>query len=97
LVLLFRRYNEVLYDVPIHAGHLLLGRLSQFDIRVIHDRFKNRYLFVKDEQLKLKRESENERSENANLIVSLKRKEKSDSAERERIKDLTKKGEEKKD
>jgi cell division protein FtsL len=95
LVLLFRRYNdEVLYDVSMHVGHLLLGRLSQFDIRVVHDRFKNRYLFVKDDQLKLKRESKAEGSENANLIMSLERKEKSDSAERERIKKLTKNGEE---
>jgi len=95
LVLLFRRYNdEVLYDVSMHVGHLLLGRLSQFDIRVVHDRFKNRYLFVKDDQLKLKRESKAEGSENANLIMSLERKEKSDSAERERIKKLTKNREE---
>lgn len=95
MVLVFRRYSdEVLYDVSMHVGHLLLGRLSQFDIRVVHDRFKNRYLFVKDDQLKLKRESKAEGSENANLIVSLERKEKSDSAERERIKKLTKNGEE---
>ena len=98
MVLLFRRYNdEVLYDVSMHVGHLLLGRLSQFDIRVVHDRFKNRYLFVKDDQLKLKRESKAEGSENANLIMSLERKEKSDSVERERIKKLTKNGEEKKE
>jgi hypothetical protein len=98
LVLLFRRYSdEVLYDVSMHVGHLLLGRLSQFDIKVVHDRFKNSYLFVKDDQLKLKIKSKTEGSENANLIMSLERKEKSDSAERERIKELTKNGEEKKE
>lgn len=58
----------------MHVGHLLLGRLSQFDIRVVHDRFKNRYIFAKDDQLKLKRESKAKGSENANLIMSLEKK-----------------------
>ena len=41
--------DEVLCDVvPMHAGHILLGRLWQFDRKVTHDRFKNRYSFVKD-------------------------------------------------
>ncbi|KAA3484261.1 reverse transcriptase [Gossypium australe] len=38
--------DEVLYDVvPIHVGHLLLGRPCQFDRRVLHDGYTNRYTF----------------------------------------------------
>ena len=44
-----RYKDEVLYDiVPMQAGHRLLGRLWQFDRRVLHDRFKNWYSFVVD-------------------------------------------------
>ena len=44
-----RYKDEVLCDVvPMHAGHILLGRPWQFDRKVNHDRFKNRYSFVKD-------------------------------------------------
>jgi len=44
-----RYSNEVLCDVvPVHAGHILLGRLWQYHRRVIHDGFRNRYSFVKD-------------------------------------------------
>jgi hypothetical protein len=40
--------DEVLCDVaPMHSGHKLLGRLWQFDRKVTHDGFKNRYSFVK--------------------------------------------------
>uniref|UniRef100_A0A2N9J5Z4 CCHC-type domain-containing protein n=1 Tax=Fagus sylvatica TaxID=28930 RepID=A0A2N9J5Z4_FAGSY len=41
--------DEVLCDVvPMHAGHILLGRPWQYDRRVTHDGFKNRYSFIKD-------------------------------------------------
>ena len=44
-----RYCDEVLCDVvPMHAGHILLGRPWQYDRKVIHDGFKNRYSFVKD-------------------------------------------------
>ncbi|XP_073121957.1 uncharacterized protein [Henckelia pumila] len=39
--------DEVLCDVvPMQACHILLGRPWQFDRRVVHDGFKNRYSFV---------------------------------------------------
>jgi hypothetical protein len=67
--------DEVLCDVvPMHAGYIILGRSWQFDRKVTHDGFKNRYSFVKDsrtvtlipltprqvyeDQVKLKRENE---------------------------------------
>jgi hypothetical protein len=74
-----RKYSDdVLCDVfPMHAGHILFGRPWQYDMRVIHDRFRNRYNFVKDgktiklvpltpkqvyeDQLKLKSEIEQKR------------------------------------
>ena len=38
--------DEVSCDVvPMHAGHFLLGRPWQFDRRVTHDGYKNRYSF----------------------------------------------------
>ena len=41
--------TEVLCDVvPMHADHLLLGKPWQFDRKVSHDGFENRYSFVKD-------------------------------------------------
>jgi hypothetical protein len=40
--------DEVLCDVvPMHVGHILLGRPWQYDRRVTHDGFKNMYSFVK--------------------------------------------------
>jgi hypothetical protein len=58
----------------MHVGHILLGRSWQFDRKAIHDGFKNRHSFVKDnrtitlvpltprqvyeDQVKLKRENE---------------------------------------
>ncbi|GKV11028.1 hypothetical protein SLEP1_g22317 [Rubroshorea leprosula] len=42
-----RYKDEVLCDVvPMHAGHLLLGRPWQYDRRVTHDGFKNRNSFI---------------------------------------------------
>ena len=39
--------DEVLCDaVPMQAGHLLLGRSWQFDRKVQHDAFTNKYSFV---------------------------------------------------
>ena len=39
--------DEVLCDVvPMHACHILLGRPWQYDRRVTHDGFTNRYSFV---------------------------------------------------
>jgi len=44
-----RYSDELLCDVvPMHAGHILLGRPWQYERRVIHDGFRNRYNFVKD-------------------------------------------------
>jgi hypothetical protein len=45
-----RYMDEVLCNViPMHAGHILLGRPWQFGRKVIiHDGFNNRYSFVKD-------------------------------------------------
>lgn len=54
LVLFFigKYSDEVLYDVvPMHIGHLLLGRSWWFEMRVVHDIFKNRYLLVKDKKI----------------------------------------------
>ncbi|KAH9716981.1 Endonuclease [Citrus sinensis] len=42
-----RYKDEVLCDVvPMHAGHILLGRPWQYDKRVTHDGYLNRYSFV---------------------------------------------------
>ena len=44
-----RYRDKVLYDVvPMHAGHILLGRSCQYDRKLMHDGFRNRYNFVKD-------------------------------------------------
>ena len=70
-----RYKDEVFCDVvPMHAGHILLGRPWQFDRKVNYDGFKNRHSFVKDnktitfvplttrkvyeDQMKLKREND---------------------------------------
>ena len=43
--------DEVQCDViPMQACHLLLGRPWQFDRRVIHDGYSNRYSFVLNQQ-----------------------------------------------
>ena len=43
-----RRYKDkVLCDVvPMQEGHILLGRLWQYDRRVMHNGFKNCYSFM---------------------------------------------------
>ena len=48
-----RKYHvEVLCDVvPLYASHILLGRPWQFNRRGNHDRFKNRFSFMKDKKL----------------------------------------------
>lgn len=41
--------DKVVCDVvPMHVGHILLGRPWQYDRRVTHDGYRNRYNFVKD-------------------------------------------------
>ena len=67
--------DDVLCDViPMHMGHILLGKPWQFDRKVIHGGFKNRHSFAKDnktitlvpltprqvyeDQMKLKREND---------------------------------------
>ena len=44
-----RYIDKVLCDVvPMHAGHILLGRPWKYDRKVMHYGFRNRYSFVKD-------------------------------------------------
>ena len=39
--------DEVLYDlVPLQVGHVLLGCSWQYDRRVVHDGFTNKYSFI---------------------------------------------------
>ena len=39
--------DEILCDVvPMHVGHILLGRLWKFDRKVTHDGYKNRYALI---------------------------------------------------
>ena len=46
-----RYKDEVWCDVvPIYAGHMLLGRPWQYDRRVMHDGFKNRYSLIMEGQ-----------------------------------------------
>ena len=45
-------HDEVLCDVvPMYASHILLGRPWQFNRRGNHDKFKNRFSFMKDKKL----------------------------------------------
>ncbi|GKV00638.1 hypothetical protein SLEP1_g13302 [Rubroshorea leprosula] len=97
-----RYKDEVLCDVvPMHAGHLLLGRPWQYDRRVTHDGFKNRYSFIMEgktitlaplsprqvyeDQLRVKKESE---LRNESELEGTKNKEKTtekESKKREKI------------
>ncbi|GKV13634.1 hypothetical protein SLEP1_g24622 [Rubroshorea leprosula] len=97
-----RYKDEVLCDViPMHAGHLLLGRPWQYDRRVTHDGFKNRYSFIMErktitlaplsprqvyeDQLRVKKESE---LRNGSELEGTKNKEKTaekESKKREKI------------
>jgi len=68
--------------VPMHVGHLLLGRPWEFDRRATKDGYTNRYSFVRnnrtitlapltpkqvyENQLKMKREREKKESEQKN-------------------------------
>jgi hypothetical protein len=98
--------DEVLCDVvPMHAGHILLGRPWQFDRKAIHDGFKNRYSFVKDsrivtlvpltprqvyeDQVKLKRE--NELKKNCEPESSKKEEEKETEKKKERVTNMSEK------
>ena len=83
--------------VPMHVGHILLGKPWQFDRKVNHDGFKNRHSFVKDnktitlvpltprqvyeDQMKLKRE--NELKKNCETESSKKDEEKDSEKKRE--------------
>ena len=101
-----RYKDEVLCDVvPMHAGHILLGRLWLFDKKVNHDEFKNRYSFVKDnktitlvpltprqvyeDQMNWKRE--NELKKNCETENSKKDDEKESERKKERVKKMREK------
>jgi hypothetical protein len=67
------RYNdEVLYNVVLmHRSHILLGKLWQFNMKTLHDGFKNNYSFVKDNKSIIfiqPREIKSERSEKKKVI-----------------------------
>jgi len=76
--------DEVLCDVmPMHATHLLLGRLWKFDRKAKHDGFQNKYSLEKDcriytlasltpkqvceDQIQLKKSYEEEHSDSAKV------------------------------
>ena len=94
-----RYEDEVLCDmVPMHAGHLLLGRPWQFDRRVKHDGFPNKYSLVHnqrtvtlvpltpkqvyEDQVSLQRESEKKKMSEEKSRVGVQR----ESSARERKK-----------
>ncbi|KAL5738445.1 hypothetical protein ACOSP7_031206 [Xanthoceras sorbifolium] len=87
--------DKVLCDVvPMQAGHLLLGRPWQFDRRVSHDGFTNKYSFVHnqrtitlvpltpqqvyEDQLRLQQESEKKKMRAKEKEVETKKKEKNE-------------------
>ena len=40
------KYKDEVICVPVHAGHILLGRPWQFDRKFTYDGYKNRYALV---------------------------------------------------
>lgn len=85
-----RYEDEVLCDVvPMQAGHLLLGRPWQFDRRVKHDGFTNKYSLVPnqrtvtlvpltpkqvyEDQVSLQRESEKKKTSDEKSRVGVQR------------------------
>ena len=70
------KYKDAIFCdvVPMHMGHLLVGRPWQYDRKVTHDGFKNHYVFLMEgksitlaplnprqayeDQLKIKKENE---------------------------------------
>ncbi|XP_040971345.1 uncharacterized protein, partial [Gossypium hirsutum] len=90
--------DEVVCDVvPMHAGHLLLGRPWQFDRRVVHDGYTNRYSFkhlgrnvtlapltpkqVHEDQLKMKQSIDREKEKEKNKKSEKKKKQKNEKSE----------------
>ena len=97
--------DEVLCDVvPMQACHLLLGRPWQFDRRVMHDGFTNRYSFtlkkqpitlvpltpkqVMEDQLKLQRSNETKREKEKKVEIKRKEFERKESEKKERGKNI---------
>ena len=94
-----RYRDEVLCDVvPMHAGHILLGRPWQFDRRVKHDGFTNKYSFVlnqrpitlvpltpkevHEDQVRLQKESDQKRKSEKEREAEEKKREKEQKREK---------------